>query len=51
MFIRVHLWLKKGEPQMNTDRHRLNKATQLPLGLLINFGTPKVQIKRMLNDK
>lgn len=27
------------------------KATKLPLGLLINFGTPKVQIKRMLNDK
>ena len=27
------------------------KATQLPLGLLINFGTPKVQIKRMLNGK
>jgi len=27
------------------------KATQIPLGLLINFGTPKVQIKRMLNDK
>ncbi len=26
------------------------KATKLPLGLLINFGTPKVQIKRMLND-
>jgi GxxExxY protein len=25
-------------------------ATKLPLGLLINFGTPKVQIKRMLND-
>ena len=25
------------------------KATTLPLGLLINFGTPKVQIKRMLN--
>ncbi|MEA3544142.1 MAG: GxxExxY protein [Thermodesulfobacteriota bacterium] len=27
------------------------KATNLTLGLLINFGTPKVQIKRMLNDK
>ena len=26
------------------------KATKLPLGLLINFGTPKVQIKRMIND-
>ena len=26
------------------------KETKLPLGLLINFGTPKVQIKRMLND-
>ena len=25
------------------------KATKFPLGLLINFGTPKVQIKRMLN--
>jgi GxxExxY protein len=25
------------------------KATQLTLGLLINFATPKVQIKRMLN--
>ncbi len=25
------------------------KATDLQLGLLINFGTPKVQIKRMLN--
>lgn len=25
------------------------KATQKPLGLLINFATPKVQIKRMLN--
>ena len=24
------------------------KATNLPLGLLINFGTPKVQIKRMV---
>jgi len=27
------------------------KATNLPLGLLLNFGTTKVQIKRMLNDK
>ena len=27
------------------------KATRLPLGLLINFGTPKIQIKRMLYDK
>jgi len=27
------------------------KATKLPLGLLINFGTPKVQIKRMLNKQ
>jgi len=27
------------------------KATQLPLGLLINFSTPKVQIKRMLNKQ
>lgn len=27
------------------------KATQLPLGLLINFGTPKAQIKRMLNTR
>jgi len=27
------------------------KATGLPLGLLFNFGTPKVQIKRMLHDK
>lgn len=27
------------------------KASRLPLGLLINFGSPKVQIKRMLNDK
>lgn len=27
------------------------KATQLPLGLLINFATPKVQIKRMLNKQ
>ncbi len=25
------------------------KATNLHLGLLINFGTPKVQIKRMVN--
>jgi len=25
------------------------KATKLSLGLLINFGTPKVQIKRMIN--
>jgi GxxExxY protein len=25
------------------------KATKLPLGLLINFGTPKIQIKRMIN--
>jgi len=25
------------------------KATELYLGLLINFGTPKVQIKRMVN--
>ena len=25
------------------------KATNMPLGLLINFGTAKVQIKRMLN--
>ena len=25
------------------------KATNLPLGLLINFGTPKIQIKRMIN--
>jgi GxxExxY protein len=27
------------------------KATGLHLGLLINFGTPKVQIKRMVNGK
>lgn len=27
------------------------KATNLHLGLLINFGTPKVQIKRMINGK
>ncbi len=27
------------------------KATNLRLGLLINFGTPKVQIKRMINEK
>lgn len=27
------------------------KATNLKLGLLINFGTPKVQIKRMVNGK
>lgn len=27
------------------------KATDLKLGLLINFGTPKVQIKRMINGK
>ena len=27
------------------------KATKLHLGLLINFGTSKVQIKRMINDK
>jgi len=27
------------------------KATNLQLGLLINFGTPKVQIKRMINGK
>ena len=26
------------------------KATNLSLGLLINFGTPKIQIKRMIND-
>ncbi len=25
------------------------KATELKLGLLINFGTPKIQIKRMVN--
>ena len=25
------------------------KATGFPLGLLINFGTPKIQIKRMIN--
>ena len=24
------------------------KATKLPLGLIINFGTPKIQIKRMV---
>ena len=27
------------------------RATKLPLGLLINFGTPRIQIKRMLNDQ
>ena len=27
------------------------KATKIQLGLLINFGTPKVQIKRMINSK
>ena len=27
------------------------KATNLKLGLLINFGTSKVQIKRMINEK
>jgi len=27
------------------------KGTKLKLGLLINFGTSKVQIKRMLNDE
>ncbi|MEA3504191.1 MAG: GxxExxY protein [Bacteroidota bacterium] len=27
------------------------KATNLHLGLLINFGTPKVQIKRLVNGK
>lgn len=27
------------------------KATKLSLGLLINFGTPKIQIKRMLSNK
>jgi GxxExxY protein len=27
------------------------KATNLPLGLLINFGTPKAQIKRLINDR
>ena len=26
------------------------KATNLSLGLLINFDTPKIQIKRMIND-
>ena len=26
------------------------KATNLSLGLLINFGTPKIQIKRIIND-
>ncbi len=26
------------------------KATKLSLGLLINFATPKIQIKRMIND-
>ena len=26
------------------------KATNLSLGLLINFGNPKIQIKRMIND-
>ena len=26
------------------------KATNLSLGLLINFGTPKIQIKKMIND-
>ena len=27
------------------------RATKLPLGLLINFATPRIQIKRMLNDQ
>ena len=27
------------------------KATNLSLGLLIHFGTPKIQIKRMINDQ
>jgi GxxExxY protein len=27
------------------------KATKLHLGLLINFGTPKIQIKRLLHGK
>ena len=36
---------------MNTDEKRLNllflKASGLPLCLLINFGNPKVEVKRL----
>ncbi len=39
---------------MNTDEHRLISeeiGCTNSLGLLINFGTTKVQIIRMLNNK
>lgn len=36
------------EPQMNADERRFNAVTEK--GLLINFGTPKIQIKRIVHN-